>query len=91
LDEVLSENRWPHGFSVCAVDAEGAVLDVLVQAKGNKRAALTLMRKLLNKYGLVPDKLVTDGLRSYRAAAHWRPFARRAGSGQPVFFEKETR
>jgi transposase-like protein len=26
----------------------------------NNRAALKLMRKLLKKYGLVPDKLVTD-------------------------------
>ena len=42
-----------------AVDAEGEVLDVLVQAKRNKRAALKLMRKLLKKYGFVPDKLVT--------------------------------
>jgi putative transposase len=53
-----------------AVDADGEVLDVLVQAKRNKRAALKLMRKLLKKYGFVPDKLVTDDLRSYRAAAH---------------------
>ena len=52
-----------------AVDAEGEVLDVLVQAERNKRAALKLMRKLLKKYGFVPDKLVTDGLRSYRAAS----------------------
>ena len=52
-----------------AVDAEGEVLDVLVQAKRNKRAALKLVRKLLKKYGFVPDKLVTDDLRSYGAAA----------------------
>jgi putative transposase len=51
-------------------DADGEILDVLVQAKRNKRAALKLMRKLLKKYGFVPDKLVTDDLRSYRAAAH---------------------
>jgi putative transposase len=38
-----------------AVDAEGEVLDVLVQTKRNKRAALKLMRKLLKKYGFVPD------------------------------------
>ncbi len=52
-----------------AVDAEGEVLDVLVQTRRNKRAALRLMRKLLKKYGFVPDKLVTDELRSYVAAA----------------------
>jgi putative transposase len=36
-----------------AVDAEGEVLDVLVQSRRNKRAALKLMRKLLKKYGFV--------------------------------------
>ena len=53
-----------------AVDAEGEVLDVLVQSKRNKHAALKLMRKLLKKYGFVPDRLITDDLRSYGAAAH---------------------
>jgi transposase-like protein len=33
-----------------AVDAEGEVLDVLVQSRRNKRAALKLMRKVLKKY-----------------------------------------
>jgi hypothetical protein len=51
-----------------AVDAEGEVLDVLVQSKRNKRAALKLMRKLLKKYAFVPERLVTDDLRSYSAA-----------------------
>src|SRR3984957_9007391 len=53
-----------------AVDAEGEVLDVLVQRKRNKHAALKLMRKLLKKCGFVPDQLITDDLRSYAAAAH---------------------
>ena len=52
-----------------AVDAEGEVLDVLVQSKRNKHAALKLMRKLLKKYAFVPERLVTDDLRSYGAAA----------------------
>jgi transposase-like protein len=58
-------------WSTCggAVDAEGEVLDVLVQAKRDKQAALKLMRKLLKKYGFVPDRLITDDLRSYGAAA----------------------
>jgi putative transposase len=51
------------------VDAEGEVLDVLVQSKRDQRAALKLMRKLLKKYGFVPDRLITDDLRSYGAAA----------------------
>ena len=51
-----------------AVDAEGEVLDVLVQSKRNKHAALKLMRKLLKKYAFAPERLVTDDLRSYSAA-----------------------
>jgi transposase-like protein len=60
------------------VDAEGAVLDV----RRNKRAALKLMRKLLKKYGFVPDKLVTDDLRSYRAAASDLGIAKRRERGR---------
>jgi putative transposase len=52
-----------------AVDAEGEVLEVLVQSKRDKHAALKLMRKLLKKYGFVPDRMITDDLRSYGAAA----------------------
>src|SRR6202140_3904139 len=52
-----------------AVDAEGEVLDVLVQSKRDKHAALKLMRKLLKKHAFVPERLVTDDLRSYGAAA----------------------
>jgi putative transposase len=39
---------------------------VLVQSKRNKHAALKLMRKLLKN---APERLVTDDLRSYAAAA----------------------
>jgi putative transposase len=53
-----------------AVDAEGEVLDVLVQSKRNKHAALKLMRKLLKKCAFVAERLITDDLRSYGAAAH---------------------
>jgi putative transposase len=42
---------------------------VLVQSKRNKHAALKLMRKLLKKYAFAPERLVTDDLRSYGAAA----------------------
>jgi putative transposase len=47
-----------------AVDAEGEVLDVPVLSKRDKRAALKLMRKLLRKNAVVPERLVTDDLRS---------------------------
>src|SRR5262249_54825985 len=51
-----------------AVDDEGEVLDLLVQRRRDKAAAVQLMRKLLKKLGFAPDVLVTDKLRSYGAA-----------------------
>jgi putative transposase len=52
-----------------AVDAAGEILDVLVQSRRNKHVVRKLTRKLLKKYGFVPDRLITDDLRSYGAAA----------------------
>ena len=51
-----------------AVDSEGEILDLLVQTKRDKAAALKLMRKLLKKQGYAPSLLVTDKLGSYGAA-----------------------
>ena len=51
-----------------AVDCEGEVLDILVQSRRNKKAALKLFRKLLKNQGFVPDTIVTDKLPSYGAA-----------------------
>jgi transposase-like protein len=55
---------------------------VLVQSKRNKRAALKLMRKLLKKYAFVPERLITDDLRSYSAAAHDLGIESRHGRGR---------
>ncbi len=51
-----------------AVDHEGEVLDLLVQRRRDKAAAVKLMRKLLKKQAYAPEVLVTDQLRSYAAA-----------------------
>jgi transposase-like protein len=51
-----------------AVDNEGKILDVLVQPRRDKAAALKLMRKLLKKQGFAPSMLVTDKQPSYGAA-----------------------
>jgi transposase-like protein len=51
-----------------AVDGEGEVLDMLVQKRRNRAAALKLLRKLLKNQGAAPERFVTDGLPSYRAA-----------------------
>ena len=69
LDEVYLKIDGRMVYLWRAVDAEGEILDVLVQSKRDKHAALKLMRKLLKKYGFVPDRLITDDLRSYGAAA----------------------
>ena len=53
-----------------AVDDEGEVLDILVQARRDTEAAVRLMRKLIRKLGFAPELLVTDRLGSYGAA--WR-------------------
>ena len=52
LDEVYLKINGRTVYLWRAVDAEGEVLDVLVQSKRTERAALKLMRKLLKKYGL---------------------------------------
>jgi hypothetical protein len=51
-----------------AVDSEGEVLDILVQARRDKAAALKFLRALLRRQGFVPTAIVTDKLKSYRAA-----------------------
>ena len=82
LDEVYLKIDGRLVYLWRAVDAEGEVLDVLVQTRRNKRAASKLMRKLLKKYGFVPDKLVTDDLRSYGAAASDLGIAKRHERGR---------
>ena len=69
LDEVYLKIDGRLVYLWRAVDAEGEVLDVLVQTRRNRAAALKLMRKLLKKFCFVPEAVVTDDLRSYRAAA----------------------
>jgi transposase-like protein len=82
LDEVYLKIDGRMVYLWRAVDAEGEVLDVLVQSKRNKHAALKLMRKLLKKYAFVPERLVTDDFRSYGAAAHDLGSESRHGRGR---------
>ena len=68
LDEMYLRIAGRMVYLSRAVDAEGEVLDVLVQPRRNKPAALKLMLKLLNRYGFVPNRLTTDKLPSYAGA-----------------------
>lgn len=52
----------------CAVDQDGYVLDEIVQARRDTKAAKRLLVRLLKKQGLAPKRIVTGKLRSYGAA-----------------------
>src|ERR1700716_4082294 len=68
LDEMVVRIAGKHMYLWRAVDHEGEILDMLVQRRRDKRAALRLMRKLLRKQGFAPKLLITDKLGSYGAA-----------------------
>jgi transposase-like protein len=68
MDEMVVSIQGTRMYLWRAVDSEGAILDVLVQPRRDKAAALRLMRKLLKKQGFAPGVLVTDKLPSYGAA-----------------------
>src|SRR5207344_2227923 len=68
LDEVFVSVNGKQLYVWRAVDSEGEVLDILVQPRRDRQAALKLMRKLLKKQGITPATIVTDRLRSYGSA-----------------------
>jgi putative transposase len=51
-----------------AVDQDGEELDILVQKRRNKKAAMKFFKKLLKGQQATPLKIITDKLRSYSAA-----------------------
>src|ERR671932_752287 len=65
LDEMVVRIAGETVYLWRAVDHEGEVIDVLVQRRRDMKAALKLMRKLLQKQGVAPAVVVvTDRLRS---------------------------
>jgi putative transposase len=68
LDEMFVTIGGQRMYLWRAVDAEGEVLDVLVQPRRDKKAAVKLLRRLLKKQGVVPTSITTDKLKSYGAA-----------------------
>ena len=75
LDEMVVRIGGRHMYLWRAVDSEGEVLDMLVQRRRDKFAALRLLRKLLKRQGFAPRTIVTDRLRSYAAALRDLGFA----------------
>ena len=68
LDELFLQIQGRRQYLWRAVDEDGDVLDILVQSRRDRRAALRFFRKLLKGQGCVPRRLVTDKWRSYPAA-----------------------
>src|SRR3954454_21286764 len=68
LDEVFVSIKGKQFYVWRAVDSEGEVLDILVQPRRDRKAALKLTRKLLKKQGIPPASIVTDNLGSYGSA-----------------------
>src|SRR4051794_13585895 len=68
LDEMVVRIAGRRMYLWRAVDHEGEVLDMLVQSRRDRKAAVRLMRKLLKKQGFMPKLLTTDRLGSYGSA-----------------------
>jgi putative transposase len=67
LDEVFVRINGETHYLWRAVDHEGEVLEVFATKRRNRKAALAFLRRAMKRYGQ-PRAIVTDRLRSYRAA-----------------------
>ena len=56
------EPFWPPRYN------DGDLLDILVQSRRDRRAAIRFFRQVLKGQGRLPNRLITDKLRSYSAA-----------------------
>ena len=67
LDEVFVKINGETHYLWRAVDQEGEVLESFVTKRRDRKAALAFLKKAMKRYG-TPKAIVTDRLRSYRAA-----------------------
>jgi putative transposase len=67
LDEVFVRINGETHYLWRAVDHEGEVLEVFVSKRRDRKAALQFLKRAMKRYGR-PRSIVTDRLRSYRAA-----------------------
>ncbi|MFP6728791.1 MAG: IS6 family transposase, partial [Alphaproteobacteria bacterium] len=67
LDEVFVRINGVTHYLWRAVDHEGEVLESFVTRTRDRKAALRFLKKAMKRYGR-PEVIVTDRLRSYRAA-----------------------
>jgi putative transposase len=67
LDEVFVRINGETHYPWRAVDHEGEVLEVFATKRRDRKAALKFLKRTMKRYGR-PWSIVTDRLRSYRAA-----------------------
>ena len=67
LDEVFVRINGETHYLWRAVDHEGEVLEVFATKRRDRKAALKILKRTMKRYGR-PWSIVTDRLRSYRAA-----------------------
>ena len=68
IDEVYVKINGKQHYLWRAVDQDGEVVDVYLQARRDGAAAKRFFKRLLNSHGGQPRKIVTDILRSYGVA-----------------------
>jgi putative transposase len=68
IDEVFVKINGKQHYLWHAVDQDGEVVDVFLQAKRDSAAAKRFFKRLLRSHGDEPRKIVTDKLRSYGVA-----------------------
>ncbi len=68
IDEVFVKINGKQHYLWRAVDQDGEVVDVYLQAKRDGAAAKRFFTRLLRSHGSEPRKIVTDKLRSYGVA-----------------------
>ena len=68
IDEVFVKINGKQHYLWRAIDQDGEVVDVFLQARRDGAAAKRFFRRLLRSHGGEPRKIVTDKLRSYPVA-----------------------
>lgn len=68
IDEVFVTIRGKRYYLYRAIDQYGNILDVLLLERRNRQAVLQFLKRLRMAYPRAPRVIVTDKLRSYRAA-----------------------
>ncbi len=68
IDEVFVKINGKQHYLWRAVDQDGEVVDILLQARRDGEAAKHFFQRLLKNHGDEPRKIITDKLRSYNVA-----------------------